>query len=141
MRKFALLIGIISAFLFILLAGFERDSVTYSLSASVIEKSSGVGLSIDPDKIDFGIVGVSSNITKVLRLSNDDGRDVKVSISTEGNISKMLKYSDLTFLSGREKKDVKISLSPSSTGNFTGKLIATFIKPRFDWISWLLPFV
>ncbi len=141
MRNFVLLIGIISAFLFILLTGFEKDSVTYPLSASVIEKSSGVGLSIDPDKIDFGLIDISSNITKVLRLSNDDERNVKVSISTEGNISKMLKYSDMTFLAGREKKDVRVSLSPSSTGNFTGKLTATFIKPRFDWISWLLPFV
>ena len=118
----------------------SQKTVEYTAILSVTPPSQGrIGVSIDQTDLNFGIVSAGNNVIKTLKLSNPDLMPAKVTLSAEGNISSFLQFENYHYLKERESREVNIKAQTNQTGNYSGRLTVIIKKPRFQFISWLLP--
>jgi hypothetical protein len=108
------------------------------ITRQVAENESKIGVSIDPFNLNYGILPLGSNNTKMLVINNYEKGPVKVSLYVSGNISPFITFSENNFILDKTSKEVWIKMAGASEGNFTGTLYASIKKPLAGWlISWI----
>ena len=103
-----------------------------SLNISLdVAKGSGIGMSADIDKLDFGAVPNGGTVEKGTLVENYREEPVKILIIVKGNVSPFIEVSENNFvLASNESKHVKIIARPinAETGYYSG--IALFYFKR-----------
>lgn len=149
-----LVLAAFSAVLFLPLAEHKEDNgsrtltgllvatriAEYEARVSVFNASDSrkIGVSADYGRLDFGRLPLHSTATRYINLSAKER--VKVAISADGGISRMLRFGKNNFvLQGNEK--IPLILSADRTGNFSGKVFISIKKPRYEWLSWVVPWL
>lgn len=109
----------------------------YNMNAEVMNAdNTSIGIVVE-DRLDFGRMPAGSDVRKTLTLNNDESWPVKITITPTGNISRYVSVSRNDFmLDGAE--NIEVVFRSADTGNFTGTLDVTAIKPR-NWLAgWFL---
>ena len=98
-----------------------------------INVSSGTGLKVENESLDFGRVIYGASAVKRTYIENNYTFPIRVEFLAEGNVSDLLVYQNEVFLKPKEKKEIGIStiqFSDEPYGLYSGKMIITFKKDR-----------
>ncbi len=91
-----------------------------------------IGANADNDRLDFGILPIDAPARKSLEMSNNRDSDVKVRLSSSGNISDRIKFDDVSFmLAPGESRDIMIHLTgvPEKT-RLSGEMQIGIMVPK-----------
>lgn len=111
-----------------------RNTRKIPMEATVVKE--GVGLNAGTDKCYFGHVPLNGTSERNLTLSHTFSYPARVSIKSEGNITRFLAISDDSFiLDTNESREIKVRVSVpkgTETGKYEGTLKVIFRKPLLD---------
>ncbi|RLI91815.1 MAG: hypothetical protein DRO89_03235 [Candidatus Altiarchaeales archaeon] len=115
-----------------------RGNITYP---RVENRTIKVGVSADPDELNFGVVLQNMTVRKFINLRNKD-INVKVCIIPYGSISQFIKIKQNNFImKTNESREVMIEFSGDKIGSYNGELDVITKKPKYGFLEPLLPFV
>jgi len=115
-----------------------RGNITY---LRVENRTIKVGVSADPDELNFGVVPQNMTVRKFINLRNKD-INVKVCIIPYGSISQFIKIEQNNFImKTNESREVMIKFSGDKIGSYNGELDVITKKPKYGFLEPLLPFV
>lgn len=99
-----------------------------------------VGLTKDPDNLNFGIIPEGGSGKRFVRLYNNKEIASKVKIVTFGNISDLITIGTNNAIIGRNDSiGIDLILDASAgTGNYTGEIDLIIIEPKFNGLEVLL---
>jgi hypothetical protein len=118
---------------------FKEELTEYPAKASVAENKSKVGISADVFHLDFGVLPVGVNSTKILEIKNNDNNKARIFLTSTGNISEMISFGKNDFiLEGYEETRVSIKAEARELGDYSGKILITVKKPNFGWLETFL---
>ncbi|HDH41410.1 MAG TPA: hypothetical protein ENG12_03280 [Candidatus Altiarchaeales archaeon] len=115
-----------------------RGNITY---LRVENRTIKVGVSADPDELNFGVVPQNMTVRKFINLRNKD-INVKVCIIPYGSIRQFIKIEQNNFImKTNESREVMIKFSGDKIGSYNGELDVITKKPKYGFLEPLLPFV
>ena len=113
--------------------------VYFNASAQVINVSkmnvTKIGVSVDPDKLQFGIVPLGGNVTREVEIKVPSSlfASVVVFLYSEGNITEWLDIKDQELvLPPSSSRSIPVKFIGKEEGNYTGKLYAVMCLPRYN---------
>lgn len=112
-------------------------TVTYNLKANVTELRINnskmlIGVSNNPDELNFGVLPVNLSIIKLLYLKNNEETKAVVKLAINGNISGFVEVTEECFiLESKENKQVKLLFNGAKKGNYIGKINIDIITPKY----------
>lgn len=101
---------------------------SFKANATVLDADSNsttLGMNADPN-LEFGKLPQNSNVTKFINVSVAEKS--YLSISSEGNISRMLEYDDRMYFEG--SKEIPVEVRGREPGNYTGTVELRFQVPE-----------
>ncbi len=132
-------------------AAFAMNSVSssekaYPFTFMVVGKNDTddfrIGVSVDPDTLNFGILPIGSSASKFILIENPDDRPVKVHVQAEGDFPGKISYDRDNFvLNPGEQEKVVITARGTETGNFSGNIVIGLKGIKYGWLEWILPLV
>jgi hypothetical protein len=90
-----------------------------------------LGVSVEKDEINFGIVPFNSKVVKFINITNNNDKEIEVKIICKGNITKFLKFQQTFKLKPKEVKTIRVEADAKELGNFTGEINVITIIPKF----------
>ena len=119
---------------------FSERVTRYPMIAEVTEaENRTLGIAVE-EFLNFGRVPSGSEVKKTINMYNDESDGVKIKISSEGDISPHVTFSKNNFIL-RDESGVEIKFYSKETGNYSGILSVSAVKPR-NWLSgWFLQWV
>ncbi|OYT39325.1 MAG: hypothetical protein B6U86_05395 [Candidatus Altiarchaeales archaeon ex4484_43] len=115
-----------------------RGNITYP---RVENRTIKVGVSTDPDELNFGAVPQNMTVRKFINLHNKD-INVKVCVIPYGSIRQFIKIEQNNFImKTNESREVMIEFSGDRIGSYNGELDVITKKPKYGFLEPLLPFV
>jgi hypothetical protein len=146
-RKRSLLLPSILAILLVLAVvlflSMQKDtSVTnYALKGNVTDLRVNdskiiVGVSNDPNELNFGMVVVNMTVQKFIDLRNTESNEAFVEISKVGNISSFVNVDSESFILGSgENHTVSVTFNGTQKGYYNGELTVTVETPKYLILS------
>lgn len=132
-------------------AAFTMNSIissekSYPFTFMVIGKNDTknlrIGISVDPDMLNFGVLPLGSSASKFILIENPDDRPVKVHVyQGVGSTGKIIHDRDNFMLYPGEQEKVTITAKGSETGNFSGNIVVGVKGIKNGWLEWILPLV
>ncbi|MEA3255769.1 MAG: hypothetical protein U9Q22_08055 [Candidatus Altiarchaeota archaeon] len=120
---------------------FLRDIVRYPLRANVTplriaDNKIKVGVSIETDELNFGVVSENLTVRKFINLKNNDKVPVKMCIPSYGNIKPYILLSKNNFiLKEGQALEVEIAFNATKVGIYSGELDVIAIKPKHPFLA------
>ena len=116
---------------------FSERVTRYPMVAEVTDSENNtLGIAVE-EHLNFGRIPSGSDVRKTLLLNNDDPNDVKIRMTSEGDISPYVFFNNNNFIFS-ESEEIEITFKSDDGGNFTGILSVAAIKPR-NWLAgWFL---
>lgn len=143
-KKFLVILLIFGIIFLFLLKNFlfKHLEIHYQTKASVLPFLEKVGVSVDIDKIDFGIAAKGMQIRKVLNVTNSETLLAKVKVKVIGNISKFVKIEPNNFLlSPNNTQAITLEFFGKEIGNYTGEIAVRIEVPKYkfmeDFLRWI----
>lgn len=146
-RKRSLLMPSIAAIVLVLAVvlflSMQKDtSVTnYALKGNVTDLRVNdskiiVGVSNDPNELNFGMVSVNMTVQKFIDLKNTESNDAFVKISKVGNISSFVNVGSENFALGSgENRTVGVIFNGTQKGYYNGVLTILVETPKYTILS------
>lgn len=133
------LIAVLLTFMVVLFKnGTALKIVYFNASAQVINVSkmniTKIGVSVDPNKLQFGIVPLGGNVTREveIKVPLSFSTDVIVLLYPEGNITQWLKIKDReVVLAPSSSRSIPVKFIGIKEGTYTGKLYTLMCFPRY----------
>ena len=126
---------------------FLRDIVRYPLRANVTplriaDSKIKVGVSVETDELNFGVVSENLTVRKFINLKNNDKVPVKMCMPSYGNIKQYVLLSKDNFiLKEGQAVEVEIAFNATKVGLYSGELDVIAIKPKHPFLANFLGWV
>lgn len=126
---------------------FLRDIVRYPLRANVTplrttDSKIRVGVSIETDELNFGVVSENLTVRKFINLKNNGKVPVKICIPSYGNIKPYIITRKNNFiLREGQALEVEIAFNATRIGLYSGELDVIAIKPKHPFLANFLDWV
>lgn len=110
---------------------FIEESAVYKVNVSVIEAGtgSGIGISLDGDVLDFGLISKGLTVRKIIELSNNLEVPVKVYVVSGGEAARFLSHEEGFLMEAGSERRVTVSLDAEEVGDYTGELRIVTKRP------------
>lgn len=140
-----LVLAILASVLFVLWSkGIYAISYSFDMRASVINFSqtnvTKLGVSVDPDVLDFGVVPLESNVTKIIEIESKSDHVVRALIFMDGNITPYIKAKREVYLKNGEDFKLYVKFLGLKEGNYTGRVKIRFLVPKYAFMEPLLKY-
>ena len=141
---------LVAALLIILVAVFLYRSIDYSetiyplnmqvIGADTDGNNMKVGVSVDPEMLNFGKMPEGSAAEKYITIRNPEDFKVKIHMYPEGGISEYITFEKNDFILNKNQEEkVYIRAEGETEGNFNGSLLITAVTVDWGWLEWMVP--
>lgn len=105
------------------------------------ENTIRVGVSADPNELNFGLVVQNMSVRKFLGIKNKDV-DVKICVLAYGNISEFIQTRENNIIvRHNESRELMLEFRGKRIGNYSGEIDVITKKPKYSFLNPLLPWV
>jgi len=104
----------------------------------VLNETLKVGLSVDKDKLDFGLIPQGLSVNKVVEFKNNDYGPAKVLVATYGNIKPFVNTEKSFVIAAGDNRSLNIVMNASVIGQYSGEIDVVMRVPRYESLYYLV---
>jgi len=120
---------------------FTYEATRYPSNVNITEPIEGnitIGVVVDPWNLNFGMIPTGGNFGKrILILTNQQEKDVRVSLKAYGNIKPMVEFEKNDFILGKSKNttiDIILrTTGKTEIGDYTGEIDVSIKIPKYGF--------
>jgi len=116
---------------------FKMHADVLNFSENNITK---LGVSVDSDKLEFGIVPIGGNVTKVVEIESSSKNPAKAIITIDGNITPYIETEREVYMEGGERLKLYVKFVGSEEGNYTGIMKIKLFVAKYKFMGNLLKY-